>query len=854
MREHSTSRSRRLIVTGALLPALAAVIALHALAPAQAAEGEHCPNEQLRQESSLNPDTNVPYSIELPECRAYEMVSPSYKEGQAIESIKGVSGDGTHVVAQTIGVFASAADTEEFGPYYEFTRTPLGWQAMALDPSAVQYPGGTLQDVSRAFTTTLWSLRKTIEAKGASSYYLRKATSTGGSCPPGAIAVADACFEAVGPQFPPSSVIGEPPDGAGETTSNGYLGASADLSHIVFENYGRRNWPGDPTIGTGTRSGTTNSLYEYIGTGDSEPILVGIKPGPKEAQDQPAQEPELVSECGTGLGLVGENGNEQDTYNAISMSGATVFFTARAANQGPSKDKCRYETNGGSTVEEGIGPPVSELYVRLAGEKTVAISEPILPGGASGECSGGESCDGAALQEGVFQGASEDGERVFFLSEQPLVNGASATGEKLYEERLEGGRVTEVLDVSNLGANAGVNPEVQGVVRVSEDGSHIYFVAEGVLTTKPSPDAQGDNALGESVTSDAVAQPGADNLYVYDPTTGLAFVGDLSPQDAVDWGVIDKRPVQATPNGEFLAFQSAADLTLDDTSTVAQAFEYDAATGELTRVSIGACPQSKTICGPDERLKADGNTNAAPVILKAPIFSGSSSPVAYQTTRSLSEDGAYVVFESADGLTMSATAGRPDVYEYHWAGGALSDGNVSLLANGLAENRPDESAEGGKRAVTFVSVDGSGEDVFIKDPLGLVGQDTDTQQDVYDARIDGGFPAPVFFAECSGEACQGAPEAPPSLPTTGSAGTPAVGNLVPGAAIFPSVEEPKPKPKPLTRAQKLARALKACATDKSKSKRKSCQKAARRRYGSKKRKAKRDRRSSSGARGRPVDT
>ena len=49
---------------------------------------------------------------------------------------------------------------------------------------------------------------------------------------------------------------------------------------------------------------------------------------------------------------------------------------------------------------------------------------------------------------------------------------------------------------------------------------------------------------------------------------------------------------------------------------------------------------------------------------------------------------------------------------------------------------------------------------------------------------------------------------------------------------FKAVEAPKPPPaKPLTRAQKLSKALKACKADKKKSKRVACEKLARKKYG-----------------------
>ena len=55
-------------------------------APALAATGEGCPNEQVRDESNVNFITGQPYSAGLPECRAYEMVSPPEKGGSDAET------------------------------------------------------------------------------------------------------------------------------------------------------------------------------------------------------------------------------------------------------------------------------------------------------------------------------------------------------------------------------------------------------------------------------------------------------------------------------------------------------------------------------------------------------------------------------------------------------------------------------------------------------------------------------------------------------------------------------------------------------------------------------------------------
>src|SRR4029077_17012739 len=138
------------------------------------------------------------------------------------------------------------------------------------------------------------------------------------------------------------------------------------------------------TVPDGSRPGLA-SLYEYSGTDNEEPKLVGVR---NKGVLKSNSEAQLISQCGTNIGLPIERSFNTvgfglgEAYNAISTGGGAsrVFFTSAGGNLGPEGDAC---TESG----EGRGPSVDELYVRINASETVAISDPSLsvPGR---QCSG----------------------------------------------------------------------------------------------------------------------------------------------------------------------------------------------------------------------------------------------------------------------------------------------------------------------------------------------------------------------------------------------------------------------------------------------------------------------------------
>ena len=84
-----------------------------------------CPNEALRAEQ--------PYGVTLPDCRAYQLVSPAYTDG-APAHLLAVSPDGSRMIVQSVGNFGDAkGSAENEGSTYELTRTETGWSETGID-------------------------------------------------------------------------------------------------------------------------------------------------------------------------------------------------------------------------------------------------------------------------------------------------------------------------------------------------------------------------------------------------------------------------------------------------------------------------------------------------------------------------------------------------------------------------------------------------------------------------------------------------------------------------------------------------------------------------------------------------
>ena len=168
----------------------------------------------------------------------------------------------------------------------------------------------------------------------------------------------------------------------------------------------------------------------------------------------------------------------------------------------------------------------------------------------------------------------------------------------------------------------------------------------------------------------------------------------------------------------------------------------------------------------------------------------------------MSDDGSYVFFQSPVGLTPGALndvqigteEGSPtyaqNVYEWH-------EGKVSLISDGRDTSTGGGRLgieEGGNSSVVLLGSDRSGANVFFQTADRLVPQDTDTQADLYDARIGGGFPNVSPAPPCAGEGCRAAPAGPLGLAAPASASFTGAGNAVAQSSpAQPKAKAPKKK-------------------------------------------------------------
>ncbi|HEU4906989.1 MAG TPA: hypothetical protein VFT19_12865 [Solirubrobacterales bacterium] len=688
--------------------------------PRPESRADACPNEALR--SGL--------SAALPDCRAYEMVSPLDKNNGDVLTRGGfnvASTDGRRLTFSSLTAFAEAESAPSTSQYLSSRDPDEGWLTAAISPprdSVSFFPAGaaTNEIQFKAFSEDLcdgWLLQDN-----------RVALVPGAPADLPNLYRRDLCGES---GYELLTTVAPPPPFGFSTESFYYLnvgGFSADAGRSAFYAPAALTpdacqTPPEVTVTSGGAPLVAGIQQLYIAYGGGKLRLLSVRP------DGTAS----CSNSSIGTSLATSYFGKDNVLHAVSEDGTRVFWT----------DTGSKNTSGGS----GEGP--GKLYLRInAVEAQSQVS--------GGKCTQPALACTIALSEDSstrFWGADPEGKRAIYTT-GPI----SATA------KLHAFDVEEEEDEL-------IAEEVIGVLGASEDARRVYFVSTEAL-------GGGQNSEG------AEASEGRPNLYLHEHEGGLAFVATLADADVQNspLGVglpssvanaVDLRTSRVSPDGLHAAFLSAAPLTGYDNTDLnsgqadAEVYLYDRAgggAGELVCASCnpsGARPQGVNLAGGS--LVYWGAA-------KIPGWRSQTHPGS-----ALSATGDRLFFESFDALVLGDTNGSKDVYQWEAPGSGdcttesahyfeANQGCLSLIGSGQS---PGDSI--------FIDATPSGSDVFIATEASLLPQDYGLA-DVYDARVDGGFPPPPASPPaCEGEACQ-APPAAPDDPTPASATFEGAGNVV----------------------------------------------------------------------------
>lgn len=732
--------------------------------PASVSTGDSCPNALIRQ---------AQFSSYLPDCRAYELVSPpgNGKGGANIGSEMtktqaAVSGEA--IKYQSITAFGDAQGFETTGAEYVSQRAPdgSGWSTHGINPeqnapSSVQLTKSSQYVAfSEELSQGVYSALSPVGAghtnvEKLEDLYLRSDVL---SAPPGNYELLSDSVTEQSPIFHSTykhEII--------------FVAASRDWSNILFESLQ------DLTPEAKNLEAGEPKLYEWHA---GALRLAGILPS-----EQPAE----ASIAGGGIEPYSE-GKSWPTH-AISSDGSRVVFTEPTASSG-----------GG------------DIYMRINGEKTVRLNISERTDCADhNPCNGTPEPDPNGEQPAEYLASTPDDTKVFFFSGQVLTNEPDA-GLYMYDMNASEGKHLKLL----AGGEGG---EITGVPAVSENGEYVYFTTpSNVFTDKLHLKRELLYVWHDATIRFIGGSDERSNIVTHRTAWGQYGIGrgnafrasrdgktvtfvSSDPETAQSIGY-DNHAVEANRQPTACAEAPNSINGTEKASLCREVYVYNYDTNKLVCVS----------CDPTgARPVSDAGINIGE---QSDIYLGGVALTSY-LNRPLSEDSRedsrYVFFDTGDALVPQDTNGRRDVYEYD-----TQTGMVHLITSGVCscDSR-------------FVDASVSGGDVFFTTRQQLVRADIDGNADMYDARIEGGIPGQNRppAAECSGEECQGPSPSAPVFSTPASSTFNGVGNPIPPALVAGVM----PKSKRLTPAQKLARALKACRKKRGRSRAK-CQARARKTY------------------------
>jgi hypothetical protein len=518
-------RARRLLIIAAFASLVAGATLALTAAPAAA---ESCPNEQLRAEDS---------SGALPDCRAYEMVSPVAKNGGAIQGFGASSGGGVLQAGADGGAITYSSTASFAAPQgapvaSQYLSRPggEGWSTQNISVPVLAGSYGDEPDgvPYQLFSTDLGRglLLNGERCRGPlSGCPVENPPLPGSGAPPGyqdyylrndVTGAFQALLSAAG--------LGEHPL-APEQFELRFAGATPDLRHIILSTCAALT-PDATEVpnGEGGCEPSAPNLYEWSGG-----ALTLINQLPGEAHGTPGAKlaaqslaisadgqrvyfidgedsPIYLSEAGTGTRELPETAGGGAAFQTASGDGSLAFFTRGG-------DLYRYDA-----LSEATSPPL------------------------------------ATEVQGVL-GASEDGSYLYYLT---------ANGLFLFH----GGGATKVA----AAADVGDYPPATGTARVSPDGTHLAFLSQASLTGYENA---GDSEVYlYDAGSATLLCPSCSILH--HPPLGPSSIPGVSRNGRGATATAAYKPRDLSADGTRLFFDSRDALVPTDTNSHQDVYEWEA--------------------------------------------------------------------------------------------------------------------------------------------------------------------------------------------------------------------------------------------------------------------------------------
>jgi hypothetical protein len=537
----SAGASRRRLIARRAASALTLVAAAAATTlslTAAPALADECPNEALRAENN---------STELPECRAYEQVSPVFKEGFAPVP-KAFTDDG-RLAFTANGNYDDNGygyGSQAGGNTYMAVRGESGWSTTALAPVGpplmpASIPGfpysspATPVAFSADLRSSVWRLRRTDQPDSVWDVYLRS--------PEGAFTRA-------------GSVSNEWNDNAGGQ----FVSASADLSHIAY-------------------TASDGQVYEYVGTdGQRQAVSVDNAGHPLDCRRV------LV-------GAMPDDGRviyltcQDEVFHTAGVY-ARVNGTTTIAVPGPQCTRpsgtCNVQFQGANPAGTRAYFTTSDPLVSSDTDNTNDLYECEIPANVapSGEVN---PCPDLREVSGAVSGAevqsvvnvSDDGSRVYFTATGVLASNLGANGapaaagdNNLYvwthDASHPDGEMRFVTKLDSLGG-----------AQATDDGRYLVFATNDPLIDH-GPQADTDTAS---------------DVYRYDAETGellrlsTAFDGEGGNEPGMDATIVAAHSGAMSADGSSVVFITAESLAPDDTNGTVDTYLWH--DGRVSLISSG---------------------------------------------------------------------------------------------------------------------------------------------------------------------------------------------------------------------------------------------------------------------------